>query len=163
MIRVGIGFDAHRFEGSRPLILGGVTIPEHVGLAGHSDADVLAHAIADALLGAAGLGDLGEHFPNDARWKDASSIEILEQTSRMIKEEGWTVASVDATVIAEEPPLAPYRDEMRLNIATAIGVYSGEFSVKATTTDGMGFTGRGEGIAALVVAALFRNDPEPRM
>jgi 2-C-methyl-D-erythritol 2,4-cyclodiphosphate synthase len=156
-----MGFDAHRFDESRPLVLGGVTIPAHAGLAGHSDADVLTHAVADALLGAAQLGDLGEHFPNDARWKDVSSLEILEETSRLIHEGGWTVASVDATVIAEAPAMAPYGDEMRRNIAKAIGVSSREISVKATTTDGMGFTGRGEGIASLVVAALFRRDPEP--
>jgi 2-C-methyl-D-erythritol 2,4-cyclodiphosphate synthase len=161
VIRVGIGFDAHRFDDARPLVLGGVVIPDSPGLAGHSDADVLAHAIADALLGAAQLGDLGEHFPNDERWKEASSVAILEETSRMIADEGWTVASVDATVIAERPALAPFRDAMRSNIAKAIGVYSGEFSVKATTTDGMGFTGRGEGIACMVVAALYRPDPEP--
>lgn len=161
MIRVGIGFDAHRFDESRPLVLGGVEIPGSPGLAGHSDADVLAHAVADAILGAAGLGDLGDHFPNDDAWRDASSLKILERAAVLITTEGWTVASVDATVIAERPALAPYREEMRLNIAEALGVYSGEFSVKATTTDGMGFTGRGEGIAAMAVAALHRPDPEP--
>jgi 2-C-methyl-D-erythritol 2,4-cyclodiphosphate synthase len=161
VIRVGVGFDAHRFDASRPLVLGGVTIPDHAGLSGHSDADVLSHAVADALLGAARLGDLGEHFPDDSRWKDASSIEILEVVARMVEEDGWSVASVDATVITEEPALAPYRDEMRMKVAKALGVYSEELSVKATTTDGMGFTGRGEGIASLVVAALFRPDPEP--
>ena len=160
MIRVGIGFDAHRFDASRPLVLAGVTIPGAPGLSGHSDADVLSHAVADALLGAAQLGDLGDHFPNDARWKDASSLEILEKTAEMIVDDAWTVASLDATIIAERPALAPFREEMRRNIAKAVGVDSGEFSVKATTTDGMGFTGRGEGIAALVVAALFRPDPD---
>ncbi len=156
-----MGFDAHRFDETRPLVLGGVTIPDHAGLSGHSDADVLSHAVADALLGAAQLGDLGDHFPNDARWKDRSSLEILQETSRLVQAEGWTITSVDATVIAEAPQLAPYREQMRANVAKAIGVQQGGFSVKATTTDGMGFTGRGEGIASLVVAALFRRDPEP--
>ena len=161
MIRVGIGFDAHRFDDSRVLVLGGVEIPGSPGLSGHSDADVLSHAVADAVLGAAGLGDLGDHFPDDERWAGASSLQILARAAVLITAEGWTVVSVDATVIAERPKLSPYRDEMRLNIAKALGVHPGEFSVKATTTDGMGFTGRGEGIAAMAIAALQRPDPEP--
>ena len=158
MTRTGIGFDAHAFSepGSegRPLVLGGVTIPGHPGLAGHSDADVLSHAIADALLGAAGLGDLGSRFPADDRWKDASSLAILQATARLVGAAGFRVVHVDASVVAEKPRLAPQRDAMRKNVAFALGVDAENVSVKATTTDGLGFTGRGDGIAALAVATI---------
>ncbi len=162
MMRVGIGFDAHAFASGRPLILGAVTIPDARGLAGHSDADVLSHAIADALLGAARLGDLGERFPGDDRWKDASSVEILQDTAAAVEEAGWSIGNVDATLIAEAPRLAPYRDEMMANIAKALGVGTDSVWVKATTTDRLGFTGRGEGIAALAVVALHRSDEPGR-
>ncbi|MDQ3951396.1 MAG: 2-C-methyl-D-erythritol 2,4-cyclodiphosphate synthase [Actinomycetota bacterium] len=158
MTRTGIGFDAHAFGGedARPLVLGGVTIPGHAGLAGHSDADVLSHAIADALLGAAGLGDLGSRFPPDDRWKNASSLGILEETVRLVREAGFRVVHVDASVVAERPRLAPHRDPMRKNVAAALSVELDDVSVKATTTDGLGFTGRGDGIAALAVATVER-------
>jgi len=152
--RVGLGFDAHAFDPDRPLVLGGVTIPAEAGLAGHSDADVLSHAVADAVLGAALLGDLGSAFPDDARWRDASSLDILAETAGAAGDEGWRVEGVDATVVAQAPRLAPWREEMALNIAGALQVDSRKVSVKATTTDGMGFTGRGEGIAAIAVVLV---------
>ncbi len=158
MIRVGIGFDVHAFSADRPLVLGGVTIPDAPGLLGHSDADVLSHAIADALLGAAGLGDLGERFPGDDRWKDGSSVEILQETADALEEAGWKVGNIDATLVAEAPRLVPFRDEMIANVAKALGVTGDVVSVKATTTDRLGFTGRGEGIAALAVVALHKPD-----
>ena len=156
MIRAGLGFDAHSFTKDRPLVIGGVTIPDAPGLSGHSDADVLCHAVADALLGAAGLGDLGERFPADERWRDASSLEILLSTAEQVGAEGWTIRGVDATVIGERPRLSPHRAEMERNIAEALGLTGADVSVKATTTDGMGFTGRGEGVAALAVVLLER-------
>jgi 2-C-methyl-D-erythritol 2,4-cyclodiphosphate synthase len=158
MVRTGIGFDAHAFsdDGTRPLVIGGVTIDGHRGLAGHSDADVLSHAVADALLGAAGLGDLGDRFPGDDRWKDASSLEILRETAGLVAGAGFEVVNVDASVIAEAPRLGPHRDRMRAQVASALGVEEHAVSVKATTTDHLGFTGRGEGIAALAVATIRR-------
>jgi 2-C-methyl-D-erythritol 2,4-cyclodiphosphate synthase len=152
--RTGIGFDAHAFGPGRPLVLGGVTIPGHDGLAGHSDADVLSHAIADALLGAAALGDLGSRFPDDDRWKDASSLAILEETARLVAAGGYRIVHVDASVVAQAPRLAPHRDAMRANVAAALALMEDAVSIKATTTDGLGFTGRGEGIAALAVATI---------
>lgn len=152
-----MGFDAHAFEDARTLVLGGVTIPEASGLAGHSDADVVSHALADALLGAAGLGDLGDHFPATPEWKDGSSIDIVRQCVEQLKSSGWAVVNVDVTVVAERPRLASVVPEMVKNLAEAMGVTADAVSVKATTTDGMGFTGRGEGIAALAVALI-----EPR-
>jgi len=149
-MRAGIGFDAHAFDDSRPLVLGGVTIPGR-GLAGHSDADVVCHAIADALLGAANLGDLGSHFPNTDKWKDASSIEILRVVAAMIES---SVMSIDTTVLLEAPKLAPYAAEMRSCIADALGVDAAIVSVKATTTDGLGTVGRGEGAACMAVALI---------
>jgi 2-C-methyl-D-erythritol 2,4-cyclodiphosphate synthase len=153
-MRAGIGFDAHAFDASRPLVLGGVTIEGATGLAGHSDADVVCHAIADALLGAANLGDLGSHFPNTDRWKDASSIDILVAVRRMLDERGFDVASVDCVVLLEAPKLAPHADAMRKNIALALAVDPGIVSVKATTTDGLGSVGRGEGAACMAVALI---------
>jgi 2-C-methyl-D-erythritol 2,4-cyclodiphosphate synthase len=152
--RVGIGFDAHAFDQSRPLVLGGVTIPGHAGLAGHSDADVVSHAIGDALLGAAGMGDIGAMFPADDKWAGASSLDLLVEIARAVVEAGWSVVNVDATVVAEAPRLAPHVEAMRSGIANALGLSSDAVSVKATTTDRMGFTGRGEGIAALAVASI---------
>ncbi|MDQ3914682.1 MAG: 2-C-methyl-D-erythritol 2,4-cyclodiphosphate synthase [Actinomycetota bacterium] len=158
MVRTGIGFDAHAFSGDagRPLVLGGVDVPGHAGLDGHSDADVLSHAVADALLGAAALGDLGSRFPGDDRWKDASSLAILRETSSLVAGAGYGIVNVDASVIAESPRLSPYRDRMRAQVARALGIDEDAVSVKATTTDHLGFTGRGEGIAALAVATIRR-------
>lgn len=153
-MRIGQGFDAHRFEDGRPLVIGGVLIPDHAGLAGHSDADVLSHAIADALLGAAGLGDIGTHFPNDPTWKDASSLTILTETAALLAGKGLRVVNVDATILAERPELAPFREAMIGKVAAALGVEDDIVSVKATSTDGLGFTGRGEGIAATAVALV---------
>jgi len=151
-VRAGIGFDVHAFDPSRALILGGVRIPDAPGLAGHSDADVLCHAVADAILGAAGLGDLGDHFPDsDERWRGISSIDILEQVAAMLS---GHVESVDATVLLEKPKLQPYRDEMRRNIAAALGIGHEHVSVKATTTEGLGTVGRGEGAACMAVVLV---------
>jgi 2-C-methyl-D-erythritol 2,4-cyclodiphosphate synthase len=153
-VRIGFGFDAHPFDAGRPLVLGGVELAGSPGLAGHSDADVLSHAIADALLGAAGLGDLGDRFPHEERWKDASSLEILLEVSALLRDRGAVVVNVDATVIAEQPKLGPHREQMAENIAHALGIEGSLVSVKATTTDEMGFTGRREGIAAFAVALV---------
>ncbi len=153
-MRAGIGFDAHAFEEGRPLVLGGVTIPSERGLAGHSDADVVCHAIADALLGAANLGDLGSHFPGTEEWRDASSIDMLVAVQRLLDERGFAIASVDASVLLEAPKLAPYTEDMRKKIALALAVDPGLVSVKATTTDGLGTVGRGEGAACMAVALI---------
>ena len=158
--RSGVGYDSHRFEDGRRLVLGGVEIPgADRGLAGHSDADALAHAVIDALLGAAGLGDIGQHYPDsDERWRDADSIALLGEISSFLGEHGWTVRHVDTTVICEEPKLGPHRDEMRARLAEAVGLAPLEVNVKFTTNEGMGFVGRGEGIAALAVATVERAD-----
>ncbi|MDQ3619698.1 MAG: 2-C-methyl-D-erythritol 2,4-cyclodiphosphate synthase [Actinomycetota bacterium] len=156
MSRVGLGFDAHAFEADRPLILGGVTIPDAPGLAGHSDADVVSHAIADALLGSTGLGDLGELFPDDDRWKGASSLEILRLTAQKVTQAGWTIENVDVTIVAQRPRLASFRSGMVEKIAGSLGAAPTDVSVKATTTDGMGSIGRAEGIAALAVVLVNR-------
>jgi 2-C-methyl-D-erythritol 2,4-cyclodiphosphate synthase len=153
-VRVGFGFDAHAFDEGRPLLLGGIEIPGSPGLAGHSDADVLSHAVADALLGATGLGDLGDRFPHEERWKDTSSLEILSEVSALLRDRGAAVVNVDATVIAEQPRLGPHREKMIEKIAHALGIERGFVSVKATTTDEMGFTGRREGMAAFAVALV---------
>lgn len=155
-MRIGQGFDVHAFEDGRPLILGGVSIPDHPGLIGHSDADVLSHAVADALLGAARLGDLGSVFPATDRWRDASSLEILRRVAEKLHEAGYGIENIDVTVVAESPRLSPYKEEMSKNVAEALGVGHGVVSVKATTTDGLGFTGRGEGMAAHAVALIGR-------
>ena len=153
-MRVGFGFDAHPFDDSRRLVLGGVEIVGSPGLSGHSDADVLSHAIADALLGAGGLGDLGEHFPSDDRWKDASSLEILRSVAAMLEGDGTRVVNVDATVVAQRPPLAPYRQRVIAAVSDALAVDAHDLSIKVTSTDGLGFTGRGEGIAAYAVVLV---------
>lgn len=154
-MRAGIGFDAHRLVHGRPLILGGVQIPFDKGLEGHSDADALTHAVIDALLGAAGLGDIGAVFPSsDPSWKDASSLQMLRTVAGMLAGEYRAVLSVDAVVMAESPPLAVHRSSMAVGLAGALGVPVEVVSVKATTTDGLGFTGRGEGIAAQAVALV---------
>ncbi len=148
MARTGIGIDSHAFAPGRRLLLGGVEIPHDAGLAGHSDADVLAHAIADALLGAAGLGDIGQHFPDtDAAWKDADSMALLRHVVGLV----GAVEHVDATVMMERPKLAPHREAIRDSLAAVLGC---TVNVKATTGEGMGFVGRGEGVAALAVATL---------
>jgi 2-C-methyl-D-erythritol 2,4-cyclodiphosphate synthase len=150
-VRTGIGIDSHRFEAGRRLVLGGVEIPYERGLAGHSDADVLAHAIADALLGAAGLGDIGQHFPDtDEAWRDADSMELLRTVAERVVEEGYWIEHVDATVMLEAPKLAPHRDAIEASLTAVLG----SVSVKATTGEGMGFVGRGEGAAALAVATI---------
>jgi len=156
MFRIGQGYDVHRLEPGRALWLGGVQIPFPLGLAGHSDADVLLHAVCDALLGAAAAGDLGSHFPDsDPRHRDRASREILQEVRNIVYSYGWSVANVDATVVAQEPKLASYIDEMRANIAADLQLDVSRVSVKATTTEGLGFTGRGEGIAAQAAALLM--------
>jgi 2-C-methyl-D-erythritol 2,4-cyclodiphosphate synthase len=155
MIRIGFGYDAHRLVVGRPLILGGVNIPYDLGLQGHSDADVLIHAVCDALLGAAGLGDLGRHFPDtDPELEGMSSVAIMKRVAEMIRKEGFELQNLDTTVVAEAPKLAPYIEPMIAIIAAALEVNPRQVSIKATTTEGMGFTGRGEGIAAYAVAVL---------
>jgi 2-C-methyl-D-erythritol 2,4-cyclodiphosphate synthase len=150
-VTTGIGIDSHRFAAGRPLILGGVEIPGELGLAGHSDADVLTHAIVDAVLGAAGLGDIGQHFPDtDERWRDADSMHLLRAVLEQVAARGLAVAHVDATVMLERPKLAPHRDAIRDSLAAQLG----SVNVKFTTGEGMGFVGRGEGAAALAVATL---------
>jgi 2-C-methyl-D-erythritol 2,4-cyclodiphosphate synthase len=154
-MRVGQGLDAHRLVSGRPLILGGVTIPYPLGLLGHSDADVLSHAIGDALLGAAGLGDLGRHFPDsDPAYKNISSLVLLARIVALVEERGFRVVNVDATVVAEQPRLAPHVPDMIANLAPILGVAPEDVSLKATSMEKMGFTGRGEGIAALAVVLL---------
>jgi 2-C-methyl-D-erythritol 4-phosphate cytidylyltransferase/2-C-methyl-D-erythritol 2,4-cyclodiphosphate synthase len=153
--RTGMGFDVHGFEGEGPIILGGVEVPHPRGLAGHSDADVVLHSITDALLGAAGLGDIGEHFPpSDPRWKDAPSDRFLIHAAGLIRERGGIIDHVDCTVIAEEPKVGPHRSAMRERIAAILGLGTDQVSIKATTTEGLGFTGRREGIAAQAVASI---------
>lgn len=155
-MRIGHGFDAHRLVEGRRLILGGVDVPsEGIGAFGHSDADVLAHALSDALLGAAALGDLGGHFPDtDARWKDADSMRLLEACAAEIGDAGFRIENVDATIVVQRPKLAPHIDEMRRNIAARLGLALSQVSVKAKTSEGMGYTGDGTGIAAYAVALL---------
>ena len=157
-MRIGHGYDVHRLVENRRLILGGVEIPFEKGLLGHSDADVLTHAVADALLGAAALGDIGKLFPdNDQKFKDADSIQLLRQVVARLKEDGFSVTNVDATVLAQQPKLAPFIPEMREILANALSVPVDRVSVKATTEEGLGFTGSGEGIAAHAVC-LIEND-----
>jgi 2-C-methyl-D-erythritol 2,4-cyclodiphosphate synthase len=158
--RIGIGYDVHAFasaQEARPLILGGVAIEYARGLLGHSDADVLAHAVADALLGAARLGDIGEHFPDtDPFWAGADSLVLLARVCEMVREGGWRIVDVDSVIVAQAPRLSPYRDEMRVRLAGALGVERDQVGVKATTTERLGFEGRGEGIGAQAVALLER-------
>ena len=155
MTRTGIGLDVHALVEGRPLILGGVHVPFERGLAGHSDADVLLHAISDALLGAAALGDIGLHFPDtDAQYEGADSADLARQVVALLAAEGWRPTNVDATVICERPKLAPHIPAMRENIAAALGLPVEAVGVKATTTEGLGFAGRGEGIAAQAVATV---------
>ncbi len=158
-MRVGIGYDIHRYQEGRPLMLGGVRFPGERGLGGHSDADVLLHAVIDALLGAAGLGDIGQHFPpDDPAYENADSRQLLARAARLVDDAGYRADSLDATVIAERPRLAPRIAEMRQGIAEAVGLEAAQVSVKATTSEGIGAVGRGEGIAAIAVALLRRKD-----
>jgi 2-C-methyl-D-erythritol 2,4-cyclodiphosphate synthase len=154
-MRVGIGYDVHPLAAGRKLILGGLDIPFSRGLAGHSDADVLTHAVMDALLGACALGDIGTHFPSsNPQYKGISSLLLLEKVRTLLRQKGWKVCNVDATVVAEKPRLAPFVDEMRRRLARALQVETDQVSVKATTSEKLGFAGRGEGISALAVAAV---------
>jgi 2-C-methyl-D-erythritol 2,4-cyclodiphosphate synthase len=151
----GIGFDSHRLVAGRPLVIGGVEIPHELGLDGHSDADVLAHAIADALLGAAGLGDIGEHFPDtDERWRGADSIALLANVAELVRARGLELVNVDCTVVMQEPKLAPHREAIRARLAATLTLSIERVNVKAGTGERIGFVGRGEGVAALAVASL---------
>ena len=154
-MRIGQGYDVHRLVEGRKLTLGGVEIPHTLGLLGHSDADVLSHAITDAILGAAAMGDIGLHFPDtDDRWKGADSIELMKTAYAKVLDKGFEVENIDATVMAEKPKLRPYIDDIRANIAEALGIDLDRVSIKATTEEGLGFTGREEGIAAMAVVLL---------
>lgn len=154
-MRIGHGYDVHALVYGRKLIIGGVEIPFEKGLMGHSDADVLAHAVADAVLGAAALGDIGKHFPdNDLRYRNADSIMLLSQVQELIKGKGYRIGNIDATIIAERPKLSVYIEQMRLNIAAALNAEGSQISVKATTEEGLGFSGKGEGIAAHAVVLI---------
>ena len=156
-MRVGLGYDAHRLAPGRPLILGGVEIPHAQGLLGHSDADVLSHAIGDALLGAVGAGDLGTHFPdNDPAYKNISSLILLGRIMEIVRDQGFAPQNVDATLVAQEPRLAPHIPLMQANLAPILGLTPAEVNVKATTTEHMGFAGRGEGIAAYAVDLVMK-------
>jgi 2-C-methyl-D-erythritol 2,4-cyclodiphosphate synthase len=155
MTPAGIGYDSHRLVEGRRLVIGGVDIPNERGLEGHSDSDVLAHAVIDALLGAAGLGDIGEHFPDsDERWRDADSIALLEAVVAMLGDGGLQIENVDCTVMMETPKLSPHRAAIRASLAKALGLDTARVNVKATTGERIGFVGRGEGVAALAVASL---------
>jgi 2-C-methyl-D-erythritol 2,4-cyclodiphosphate synthase len=155
MTFVGIGFDSHRLTAGRRLLIGGVEIPYELGLDGHSDADVLAHAVIDALLGAAGLGDIGAHFPDsDERWRDADSMRLLGDVVSSVRAERLEIVNVDCTVVMEAPKLAPHRQAIRERLAAVLGLETARVNVKASTGEGMGFVGRGEGVATLAIAGL---------
>ena len=157
MTRFGIGYDVHRLVEGRKLILGGVDVPYEKGLLGHSDADVLLHAISDALLGAAALGDIGRHFPDtDERFKGADSGKLIEEVARLVRAEGYVIGNVDACVVAQAPKLLPYIPQMRDNIARMLGIAAGDVNVKATTEERLGFTGSGEGMSAYAIAGIER-------
>jgi len=155
MIRVGQGIDVHPFDDARPLILGGVRISDNGGLAGHSDADAVLHAITDALLGAAGAGDIGQYFPSeDPRWKDADSAMFVREAKRLLSEMDGEISNLDVTVIAQKPKLAPFRDAMQANVAHLLNIPAGHVNIKATTTDHLGFIGRAEGICAMAIVGV---------
>ena len=157
-VRTGIGYDAHRLEAGRPLWLGGVQIEFEAGLAGHSDGDVLVHALVDAILGAAGQGDIGTHFPSsDPSYRGASSLRFLRHAAELLEQQGWRVANLDATIVAERPRLAPFSNHMREVIADSLDLTPAQVNIKSTTSDGMGFPGRGEGMAALAIATIEDN------
>lgn len=154
-MRVGLGYDVHKLTENRDLILGGVKITYELGLLGHSDADVLVHAIMDSLLGAAALGDIGRHFPDtDEKWRGADSIELLKAVGKLLAENGYSICNIDSIVIAQKPKLAPYIEQMRQNIADALNLSVDKISVKATTTEKLGFCGRGEGVAAEAICGI---------
>jgi len=158
-MRIGMGYDSHRFAEERKLIIGGVEIPYEKGLLGHSDADVLCHAITDAIIGALGLGDIGNHFPDtDPKWKDAVSIELLKSVVEMARMNGYAVAWIDSTIIIERPKLAPYIEKMKAAISR-VGIPAAQINIKAKTNEGMGFIGRGEGAAAHAVCLLEKESP----
>jgi len=158
-LRIGLGVDAHALEPGGPLVLGGVAIEHSSGLAGHSDGDVIAHALTDALLGAAGLGDIGSLFPpDDERWRGANSLDLLRDAYAQVTAAGYRLVNADCVLIGEEPRIAPHREEMRARLAAALGTEKDRVNVRATTTDGLGFTGRGEGLAAEAVALLERRE-----
>ncbi len=158
-IRFGIGYDVHRLTSGRKLILGGVEVPHTLGLAGHSDADVLLHAVKDALLGAAGMGDIGKLFPDtDETYKDISSVWLLEQVWQRLQENNWRVNNIDATIAAQKPKLAPFIPQMKQNIAQTLQISPERVNVKATTTEGLGFVGNEEGISAYAIASLIHAD-----
>lgn len=158
-MRAGIGYDVHRLTAGRPLVLGGIRVPFDRGLEGHSDADVLVHAIVDAMLGALALGDIGQHFPDsDPRWKDASSLVFLEHARKLLAERGYRVVNVDAVILAQRPKLAAFLPQMAEQIARTLHLETGEVSVKATTTEGLGFVGREEGMAAQAVVLIAREE-----
>ena len=160
-MRIGMGYDVHKLTEGRPLILGGVTVPWEKGLLGHSDADVLVHAIMDALLGAAALGDIGLHFPDtDPRYKGISSIILLEKVGELLREKGYEPGNIDATIIAQKPKLRPYIEEMRKHVAAALDMSVEDVSVKATTEEGLGFTGTQEGISSHAVCLIRQNGKE---
>lgn len=157
MFRIGQGYDVHQLVEGRPLIIGGITIPHEKGLLGHSDADVLLHAVTDALLGAAGEGDIGKHFPDtDEAFKDADSKKLLQESWEFVKNKGYELGNVDCTIIAQKPKMAPYIEEMRIVMAGIFGVETDQINVKATTTEKLGFTGRSEGIAANAVVLITK-------
>ena len=154
-MRIGMGYDVHRLVEGRKLVLGGVTIPFEKGLLGHSDADVLLHAVCDALLGAAGLGDIGLHFPDtDSEYKDVASIKILAKTYELISNNGFTIMNLDSTIFADAPKLSPYRDAMQKNISRTIEIEQDRVNIKATTFEGLGMIGKGEGIGAMCIALI---------
>jgi len=154
-MRIGMGYDVHPFIFGRPLVLGGEAIPFSLGLQGHSDADVIVHAVIDAILGAMALEDIGAHFPDsDGRYKDVSSIKLLKEVAGLMTARGWSLVNLDVVALLQDPRLSPYRDKMRHNIADALGATIDTVSIKATSTEGLGFTGRGEGIAAQAVVLL---------
>ncbi len=158
-MRVGIGYDSHRFGAARPLVLGGVVVPHAQGLVGHSDADVMAHAVTDAVLGAAGLGDIGSHFPpTDERWRNADSIELLRTATAIVAQRNYQVVNVDVTVVCETPRIGPHSTAMRARLADALGIGPQHVSVKGKTNEGMGWIGRAEGIAAIAVALVSTVD-----
>lgn len=159
MFRIGQGFDVHQLTEGRPLIIGGITIPYELGLLGHSDADVLLHTVADACLGAIGAGDIGKHFPdNDPAFKNADSAKLLEHVWKLVKEQGYVLMNADCTIIAQKPKMAPYIDQMKARIAELLEGEPSQINVKATTTEKLGFTGRGEGIAAQAVVLLKKTN-----
>jgi 2-C-methyl-D-erythritol 2,4-cyclodiphosphate synthase len=161
MVRIGLGYDVHVLVAGRPLVLGGVRVPYHLGLDGHSDADVLAHAVADACLGAARRDDIGKLFPDDdPAFEGADSLDLLRQVAALVRSDGFSIADVDSVLVAQAPKISPYRDEMRANLARALGVDVASVGVKATTTEHLGPIGQGEGMAAYAVALLERHDEE---